>query len=119
MLSTDLGLVSTGLASEITRATNAEATKANLIGGNNLSGNQSVAHRYRLLNAKEFADFANTWSQANGTGVVFANPDTLHNTDWQSQIFRTAPVSRQFQRCKSAEPAFPVGQLFFQHLALK
>ena len=57
------------------------------------SGSQSVAHRYRLLNAQEFANFANTWSQANGTGVVFTNPDTLKNTDWQSQIFRTAPVS--------------------------
>ena len=57
------------------------------------SGSQSVAHRYHLLNAKEFAAFANAWSQANGTGVVFANPDTLHDTDWQSQIFRTAPMS--------------------------
>ena len=57
------------------------------------SGTQSVAHRYNLLDAKEFAQFVNTWSQNNGTGVVFANPDTLPNTDWQSMIFRNAPIS--------------------------
>ena len=57
------------------------------------SGSQTVAHRYHLLNAQEFAAFANAWSQANGTGVVFAKPDTLQTTDWQSQIFRTAPMS--------------------------
>ncbi len=57
------------------------------------SGTQSVAHRYDLLNAQQFAQFVNTWSQNNGTGVVFANPDTLPNTDWQSLIFRSAPLS--------------------------
>ena len=57
------------------------------------SGSQTVAHRYHLLNAQEFAAFANAWSQANGTAVIFANPDTLKTTDWQSQIFRTAPMS--------------------------
>ena len=29
----------------------------------------------------------------NGTGVVFADPDTLPNTDWQSLIFRNAPLA--------------------------
>lgn len=57
------------------------------------SGTQSVAHRYDLLNAQQFAEFVNTWSQNNGTGVVFGNPDTLKTTDWQSLIFRSAPVS--------------------------
>lgn len=57
------------------------------------SGTQSVAHRYDLLNAQQFAEFVNTWSQNNGTGVVFANTDTLKTTDWQSLIFRSAPVS--------------------------
>jgi TonB-dependent starch-binding outer membrane protein SusC len=57
------------------------------------AGSQSVAHRYDLLNAQQFASFVNTWSQNNGTGVVFADPDTLPNTDWQSLIFRSAPVS--------------------------
>lgn len=57
------------------------------------SGMQSVAHRYDLLNSQQFAQFVNTWSQNNGTGVIFSNPDTLPNTDWQSLIFRSAPVS--------------------------
>jgi len=57
------------------------------------SGSQSVAHRYHLLDAVGFAKFVNDWSVNNGTGVVFANPDTLPNTDWQSLIFRTAPVA--------------------------
>jgi TonB-linked SusC/RagA family outer membrane protein len=57
------------------------------------TGTQSVAHRYNLLNAQQFAAFANQWSQNNGTGVIFTNPDTLPNTDWQSLIFRSAPIS--------------------------
>ena len=57
------------------------------------SGNQSVAHRYDLLDASEFAKFVNDWSVNNGTGVVFADPDTLPNTDWQSLIFRSAPLA--------------------------
>jgi TonB-linked SusC/RagA family outer membrane protein len=57
------------------------------------SGTQSVAHRYSLLNAQQFAAFANAWSANNGTGVIFADPSTLPNTDWQSLIFRNAPLS--------------------------
>ena len=57
------------------------------------TGTQSVAHRYDLLNAQQFAAFANQWSQNNGTGVIFTNPDTLPNTDWQSLIFRSAPIT--------------------------
>ena len=57
------------------------------------TGTQSVAHRYDLLNTQQFASFVNTWSQNNGTGVIFTNPDTLPNTDWQSLIFRNAPIS--------------------------
>ncbi len=57
------------------------------------SGNQTVAHRYNLLDASDFAKFVNDWSVNNGTGVVFANPDTLPNTDWQSLILRSAPVT--------------------------
>ena len=57
------------------------------------SGTQSVAHRYELLNAQQFAAFANAWSQNNNTGVIFSDPASLPNTDWQSQIFRTAPLT--------------------------
>ncbi len=56
------------------------------------TGTQSVAHRYDLLNGKQFAEFANAWSQVNGTGVIFADPSSVLNTDWQSQIFRDAPI---------------------------
>ena len=38
------------------------------------TGTQSVAHRYDLLNGKQFAQFANAWSALNGTGVIFADP---------------------------------------------
>ena len=57
------------------------------------SGTQSVAHRYDLLNARQFAEFANAWSANNGTGVIFADMNSLTNTDWQSLIFRDAPLS--------------------------
>jgi TonB-linked SusC/RagA family outer membrane protein len=56
------------------------------------TGTQSVAHRYDLLNGKQFAEFANAWSQNNGTGVIFADPSSVLNTDWQSLIFRDAPI---------------------------
>ena len=39
------------------------------------TGNQTVAHRYDLLNGKQFAQFANDWSALNGTGVIFADPN--------------------------------------------
>jgi TonB-linked SusC/RagA family outer membrane protein len=56
------------------------------------TGTQSVAHRYDLLNGTQFAEFANAWSQNNGTGVIFADPSSVTNTDWQSLIFRDAPL---------------------------
>jgi TonB-linked SusC/RagA family outer membrane protein len=56
------------------------------------TGTQSVAHRYNLLNGKQFAEFANAWSAGNGTGVIFPDPSSVTNTDWQSLIFRDAPV---------------------------
>ncbi len=58
------------------------------------TGTQSVAKRYDLLNAHEFALFANQWGQAQTTPVTpFANPDTIGGgTDWQGQIFRSAPI---------------------------
>ncbi|MEP6494838.1 MAG: TonB-dependent receptor [bacterium] len=57
------------------------------------SGTQSVAHRYSLLNSQQFAEFANAWSVNNATGVIFTDPASLPNTDWQSLIFRDAPLS--------------------------
>lgn len=57
------------------------------------TGMQSVAHRYHLLNATQFGDFANQWSVNNGTGVIFADTTALVTTDWQSLIFRSAPIA--------------------------
>ena len=57
------------------------------------TGTQQVAHPYKLLNAQGFASFANAWSVANGTGTIFTDTASLgKGTDWQSEIFRTAPV---------------------------
>ncbi|HEY9228881.1 MAG TPA: SusC/RagA family TonB-linked outer membrane protein, partial [Gemmatimonadaceae bacterium] len=56
------------------------------------NGTQSVAHRYKLLDGKQFAEFANAWSQGNNTGVIFPDPSSVMNTDWQDQIFRSAPM---------------------------
>ena len=56
------------------------------------TGTQSIAHRYDLLDGPQFAQFANAWSQNNGTGVIFADPSSVMNTDWQSLIFRDAPI---------------------------
>src|SRR4029077_13367212 len=54
---------------------------------------QSVAHRYDLLTGPQFAAFANAWSVNNNTGVVFPDTTAVPNTDWQSLIFRNAPLS--------------------------
>ncbi len=58
------------------------------------AGTQSVAKRYDLLNATEWAQFANTWAQAQPTPTTpYADPSALGTgTDWQDQIFRTAPI---------------------------
>ncbi len=57
------------------------------------TGSQQIAHRYNLLNAQGFAEFANAWSAANGTAVVFADPASLGaGTDWQNAIFRKAQM---------------------------
>ena len=57
------------------------------------TGSQQVAHRYKLLNATQFAQFVNTWSVNNGTGTVYADPTSFGaGTDWQDVIFRTAPT---------------------------
>jgi len=57
------------------------------------SGTQSVAHRYDLLNGQQFARFANDWSVNNGTGTIFTDVNSVPNTDWQSLVFHTAPLS--------------------------
>jgi TonB-linked SusC/RagA family outer membrane protein len=71
------------------------------------TGTQSVAHRYDLLNARELAQALNEASIDGGGTAVFgpAFMDTLGaGTDWQDEIFRTAPV-RGFQASVSGGTA--------------
>jgi len=61
------------------------------------AGTQSVAKRYDMLNATEFANFANDWyktQSTNTTGaLIFQDPNSFGaGVDWQDQIFRTAPI---------------------------
>ena len=62
------------------------------------TGMQEVAKRYDLLNGREFAEFANEWwlAQAATDSVPIysaAQIDAIGSgTDWQDQIFRSAPV---------------------------
>jgi hypothetical protein len=52
-----------------------------------------VAKRYDLLNATEFAQFANTWATNQGLAAPYADPTSLGvGTDWQDLIFRSAPI---------------------------
>lgn len=59
------------------------------------TGTQSIAKRYDLLDAHDFALFANAWAQSQTTpSTPYANVDTIGaGTDWQDQIFRSAPMS--------------------------
>ena len=57
------------------------------------TGAQQVAKRYDLLNATEFAQFANTWATNQGLAAPYADPTTFGTgTDWQNLIFRSAPI---------------------------
>ncbi|MEO7455944.1 MAG: TonB-dependent receptor [Gemmatimonadaceae bacterium] len=59
------------------------------------TGVQNIAKRYDLLNAREFALFANAWAQAQTTPTTpFGNVDSVGTgTDWQNEIYRSAPIS--------------------------
>lgn len=57
------------------------------------SGQQVVARRYDLLNATEFARFANTWAETSNLAQPYANPESFGvGTDWQDLIFRPANI---------------------------
>ncbi|MES2523980.1 MAG: TonB-dependent receptor [Gemmatimonadota bacterium] len=56
-------------------------------------GQQTVAKRYDLLNATEFAQFANTWAATSNLAQPYADPASFGvGTDWQSLIFRPAAI---------------------------
>lgn len=62
-------------------------------------GTQTIAKRYDLLNTQEFMDYANEFG-ANNSNPFTPFPDSLYNavlasginTDWQDEIFRSAPI---------------------------
>ncbi|MDP9280211.1 MAG: TonB-dependent receptor [Gemmatimonadota bacterium] len=58
-------------------------------------GSQSVRHRLSLLNAQQFADYANAARVNGGQPALYTPAEiaALPNTDWQDAIFRSAPVS--------------------------
>lgn len=60
------------------------------------TGTQSIAKRYDLLTPREFVDFANAWAQNQTTPTTpFTNADSVAalGTNWQNDIFRSAPMS--------------------------
>ena len=62
-------------------------------------GTQRIARKYDLLNAAEYMDYANEYGQNSSTPFT-PFPDSVKaailasgiNTNWQDEIFRTAPV---------------------------
>ena len=60
------------------------------------TGTQTVAKRYDLLNAQQFAQFANDWAtnQTPALPIPYPNTDTISTgTDWQDAIYQSAPIS--------------------------
>ena len=59
-------------------------------------GTQKVRKKYDVLNTREYADYVNSASTNDGSPVVYT-PEQIANfgegTDWQDQIFRTAPIA--------------------------
>jgi TonB-linked SusC/RagA family outer membrane protein len=60
-------------------------------------GSQSVpkGNRWDLMNAAEYVEYMNEGAENDGYGpLYFGDPTTFGpGTDWQSQVFRTAPVT--------------------------
>ncbi len=64
-----------------------------MISINSYYGNQEVAKKYKVLDAKQYATVANEWLKNSNLPAYF-NVDTVKNpgTDWQDVIFRTVPI---------------------------
>lgn len=57
-------------------------------------GYQKVANKLNLLNAAEFAHLVNDGKLNAGLTPVYVNPKNLgEGTDWQNELYRTAPMS--------------------------
>lgn len=60
---------------------------------NGYYGWQEVANKIDLTNANEYATLANELAENEGNSEPFSDPDEFgQGTDWQDQIFRTAPI---------------------------
>jgi len=61
-------------------------------------GVQSVANKLDLLNGQQFAKLANENLVSAGMdpNPSWSNPSTVQNSDWQSEIFRAAPVQSYY-----------------------
>src|SRR5690606_7926118 len=57
------------------------------------TGVQTVASRIDLVNAREFAQLANELEQNVGNPPIYNVNDYGEGTDWQDEIFRSAPIS--------------------------
>lgn len=56
-------------------------------------GWQTVANKLKLLNAAQYADFVNEGKLNAGQTPIYVNPPNLGvGTDWQDELFRTAPM---------------------------
>ena len=68
-------------------------TVAPRISLNFYTGTQSVTKKVEVLNAREFAQFTNMYSERNGFPLVYPDLDNLPaDTDWQDEVFRSAPM---------------------------
>ncbi|WP_194777908.1 SusC/RagA family TonB-linked outer membrane protein [Pararhodonellum marinum] len=57
-------------------------------------GVQEVANQLELLNASQFATLVNDANINAGRAPIYLNPDRFgEGTNWQSELFRTAPIS--------------------------
>ena len=67
----------------------------NTVSLNAYHGMQEVRHRLSVLNAQQFADYANAARVNGGQPPLYTQAEiaALPNTDWQGEIFRSAPVT--------------------------
>ena len=67
----------------------------NTVTFNAYRGMQAVRHRLSLLNAQQFADYANAARVNGGQPPLYTAAEiaALPNTDWQDAIFRSAPLT--------------------------
>lgn len=57
-------------------------------------GWQTVANKLKLMNAAQYADFVNEGRLNANQTPVYVNPPNLgEGTDWQDELFRTAPMA--------------------------